>query len=360
MPPHYDVFLCHKGDDTKRNLVSVLNGILRCRGISCFVDYEMSQGIEFENDIMEALNISRVHVVFLSPHFETSTWYLNEVCEIMNLQNSAGTSELSPRKVIPIYCDVERLDILKRAKDPKYREKRSSSHDRQRWGKAMEGLCHLEWFEYDSTTMLQWEALAKVAKEIEIFLTGDNSRSILPQQGQEYRRRTPAEDYDVFVCHGLDTKLNLASVFCGMLHCKNITYFVPDEMDDEVSMTPHIEDAIKKSNVYVILLSPEFVRSKRCLDEVLQIMSLRSSQGTSSITRRVLPIFYDVKPSSVRYQLPPYNLDRATGGTDGERQRWSESLKTLSSINGFEFQSGAMYFLFFPFLLFFFSCSICF
>ncbi|KAH7430673.1 hypothetical protein KP509_08G008200 [Ceratopteris richardii] len=343
MSADYDVFICHRGVDTKRNLVSVLSGMLRSRGITCLIDYKMNEGAEIMSAIVDAIKSPRVHIVIFSPNFETSKWCLNELAIIMDLQNSAGTSDRS-RIVIPIFCNVERAEVLQRAKDSEYNLKTSSAEERQRWSEAIERLCGLASFDYDSKTMLQWEELSKVVTEAEIFLKEVSSRSILPHQGQEHQRRSTASDYDVFVCHlGRDTKLNVVSVLRGMLPSQDLTCFVHDEMEDEAEMKPHIVEAIRKSKAYVILLSPDFGTSKRCLEEVLQIMNRRSALGTSSIIPPVLPIFYDVAPAIVRDQRSEYDLRKVAGSTAEERGRWFEALEKLSFIKDFELHSRTMF-----------------
>ncbi|KAH7404892.1 hypothetical protein KP509_15G048800 [Ceratopteris richardii] len=126
MAPHYDVFLCHHGPDTKRNLVSVLSGMLCSIGITCFVDHEIREGSEIVSGITDALESSSVHVVIFSPNFETSKRALDEVVQIINLQSSAGAS-LRPRKVIPLFCDVEPSEVRQRASAPEYILKRGSA-----------------------------------------------------------------------------------------------------------------------------------------------------------------------------------------------------------------------------------------
>ncbi|KAH7404724.1 hypothetical protein KP509_15G040200 [Ceratopteris richardii] len=342
MSTHYDVFICHRGTETKRNLVSVLNGMLCLKGITCFVDYDMTEGTLINSAIEDAIKSSYVHIVILSPDFENSKWCLDEVLQIMNMQSSADASH-RPRKVIPIFCDVERSMVRERAIRVSYNLKRSSPEERKRWGEAVEWLCNFNGFEYDSNVTLQWEKLSEIVAQLEDFFKGVDSRtSILPEKG--HQRRSSSQDYEVFICYiGSDTKHNLVSVLRGMLHLYGITCFNNYDMNDETERKPHIEEAIKKSKVSVIFLSPEFARSKLCLEEVYQIMETQNSSGTSNAVRSVIPVFHDVKPFEVRYQRSSYDLCRVSETTAQERERWSKSLRNLSLIKGFEFESKTMF-----------------
>ncbi|KAH7404748.1 hypothetical protein KP509_15G041000 [Ceratopteris richardii] len=343
MSAHYDVFICHRGTETKRNLVSVLNGMLGLKGITSFVDYEMTEGTRINPAIEDAIKNSYVHIVILSPEFANSKWCLEELFQIMSMQSSAGTSH-RPRKVIPIFCDGERSMLRERAVRLSYNVNRSSPEERKRWGEAVESLCNFSGFEYNSNVTLQWEKLSEFVVEVEDFLKGVDSRSsILPEQG--HQRRSPAQDYEVFLCYiGSDTKHNMVSVLRGMLHWEGITCFNDYDMNDEsTEIKPHIEDAIQKSKVYVIFLSPKFASSKLCLEEVYQIMDRQNSPGTSNTVGSVIPVFYDVTPADVRHQKSSYDLCRVSEGTADEIERWSKSLSDLSVLKGLEFESKTMF-----------------
>ncbi|KAH7428310.1 hypothetical protein KP509_10G086200 [Ceratopteris richardii] len=319
--------------------------MLCSKGITCFVDYEMRAGSPVGSAIEEAIKSSTVHIVILSPNFEKSTWCLNEVEQIMNTQSFPGTSD-RPRKVIPIFCDVRCSEVRERAVKTAYNLKHSTAEGIKLRAKAVEELCDFKGFEYSTYTTRQWEKLEEVVVEVESFIKGVKACSILPDHDGARQRRIPTHGYDVFICYmGEDTKRNMVSVLRGMLHSKGITCFDNYETDDETEIKPHIEDAIEKSKVYVIFLSKKFASSKRCLEEVRQIMDVQRSSSTSSTTRTVIPIFYDVKPSEVRHQPEgsEYYICRRTGTTGQEENSWSESLHRLSLIRGFEFKSEDMF-----------------
>ncbi|KAH7430950.1 hypothetical protein KP509_08G021600 [Ceratopteris richardii] len=335
MTQEYDVFICHRGE-TKRNFVSVLGGMLRSKGITCFVDYRMPTGNDVQLEINGAIEKSKVFIVVLSPDFAGSTWCLDEIGEIMRIRDLRGT----PRKVIPVFYDVQKKDTLYDLTQVK----RSNAEKINRWGKALEDVCKLDEFVYDSSSTLQWEKSQEIVAKVEDFLI---SHRTIPDQGTKMPIWRECINYDVFICHWhLDTQRNVVSVLRGMLLCKSITPFVGGYGKDDggSALDSDIIQAIENSRVHVIFLSPNFVCSKRCLEEVVYIMNIQGSPGTSDASRKpaVVPVFYDMKPSTARYQKEgkAYYLEEAQkSSTADDRERWASALHHLSLLHGLEYDS---------------------
>ncbi|KAH7430937.1 hypothetical protein KP509_08G021500 [Ceratopteris richardii] len=346
MTQEYDVFICHRGE-TKRNFVSVLGGMLRSKGITCFVDYRMPIGNDVDLEIKGAIEKSKVFIVVLSLHFAQSTWCLDEIIDIMKIRDRMGTS----RKVIPVFYDVEREMVRQQEKDTLYdltKVKRSDAEKIGRWGKALKDVCELDKFDYKSSSMLQWEESEKIVAKVEDFLI---LHRIIPDQGTKMPIWRECVNYDVFICHWHeDTQRNVVSVLRGMLLCKSITPFVGGygKEDGGSALDSDIIQAIENSRVHVIFLSPNFVRSKRCLEEVFRIMKIQGSPGTSDASRKptVVPIFYDTEPSTVRYQQKgkTYYLDEVQESSTGEkRKEWAIAIRDLSLLHGLEYDSRSTY-----------------
>ncbi|KAH7404511.1 hypothetical protein KP509_15G029400 [Ceratopteris richardii] len=334
MCPVYEVFICHRGPDTKRNVVSVLSGMLCSEGISCFVDYEMQEGTDIKPGIYKAIDSSLVYIIVLSPTFASSKWCLDEVVHIMNIQRSGCTSK-APRRVFPVLYDV-RLSVV-RQQVTDLAVKRSTPEEREQWDKALEDLSHIQGMEYCIKTTFQWDKLEEIVVEVESFLKGTVSLNIRAElaHGRSY---DDTKGLEVFICHlGLDTGRTVVSVLCGLLRSKRITFYVTDEMENEAQINSGIDEAIQKSRVYVVVLSKNFTSSKSCLDAVLKIMNTLS-WGDTSRSRTVLPIFCDVNPSEVRYHKA-----EVKGSTTKENERWSKALHDLSEIKGFEYDSKTMF-----------------
>ncbi|KAH7431139.1 hypothetical protein KP509_08G032100 [Ceratopteris richardii] len=151
--------------------------------------------------------------------------------------------------------------------------------------------------------------------------------------------------YDVFICHWqVDTQLNAVTVLRGIFLSKGIIPFVVGygKNDGVSELNPDIVKAIQNSKVYVIFLSQNFATSKRCLEEVAYIMHIRGTSDASR-TPTFLPVFYDVKPSTVRYQKANYDLNKVEGSTQEQRNGWATALHELSKLHGLEYKTASMY-----------------
>ncbi|KAH6558782.1 hypothetical protein KP509_16G033900 [Ceratopteris richardii] len=285
MSSEYNVFICHRGDDTKKNIVSVLQGILHSKGITCFVDYKMDEGTAVKSAIEQAIENSLVHIVILSEDFKGSRWCLNEVLQIMNIRNGITTIS-KPRKIIPIFYDVaSSMDVHKPSV--------GTEEQKEAWIKALEGLLNLKCHEYNSETAFEWEELQHIVSEVEEFLI---SQYILPHQNRHHEgdctwRTDVYPDYEsVFICHyKKDTQRNVVSVLRGILRSRGITCVVADYEKEGAQTKLDIDKDVRNSRVYVIFLSKNFVTSKQCLEEIVTIMNVLSSEKPHKV--KVLPVF---------------------------------------------------------------------
>lgn len=76
----YDVFLNHRGCDTKNNFVCHLYYRLRSHGIRVFLDKEeMEEGYDLTDQIEAAIRNSSVHLAIFSEKYAESKWCLDEL-----------------------------------------------------------------------------------------------------------------------------------------------------------------------------------------------------------------------------------------------------------------------------------------
>ncbi|KAH7404131.1 hypothetical protein KP509_15G012100 [Ceratopteris richardii] len=335
MSTDYNVFICHRGPETKRNVVSVLKGMLNSEGITCFVDFGMDKGTDANSAIEKAIESSLVDIVIVSADFRSSHWCLKEVHKIMKKQNTTST----PRKVIPVYYDVEPSMDMNMAT-----LKWSTDDETKRWIEALKALQKLEGFEYKTETAFEWEELSNIVSEVKAFLI---SHDIIPsnRDDAESTWKMDMNPYygSVFLCHNkMDTQRNAVSVFRGILGSRGITCKVVDYEKERDEMKLDVEKAIRNSTVQVIFLSENFVKCKDCLEEVDKIM-VYSTKRPFEV--KILPVFYNVPPSDVRHQKKgsAYDFINVKRGTDEERKRWSEALYRLSHLMGFEYNTEKMF-----------------
>ncbi|QCD76717.1 TIR domain-containing protein-like [Vigna unguiculata] len=143
---------------------------------------------------------------------------------------------------------------------------------------------------------------------------------------------------DVFINHrGIDTKRNVA----GLLY-DNLTRIGVRSFLDSMNMKPgdrlfqHIDRGILGCKVGVAVFSPRYCDSYFCLHELALLMESN---------KRVVPIFYDVKPSQLSVKdngtCPPSDLQRFAFALEDAKNTvgltfdslngdWSELLRNAS------------------------------
>lgn len=137
--------------------------------------------------------------------------------------------------------------------------------------------------------------------------------------------------YDVFISfRGEDTRKTFVSHLDKALFARGIATFkdnrkleVGDSIPDELC------SAIGASRFAVVVISENYATSSWCLDELQQIMEDEEIE--------VVPIFYGVKPSQVRYQLGGFSLERYQDSELADKvPRWRKALTDIGNIKGKE------------------------
>ncbi|KAK9089371.1 hypothetical protein Scep_028453 [Stephania cephalantha] len=97
-----DVFINHRGIDTKRSVAGLLHHNLSRLNVRSFLDREsMRPGDNLFEKINDAIRNCRVGVTIFSPNYCNSYFCLHELALIME----------SKKKVIPIFCDVKPSEL---------------------------------------------------------------------------------------------------------------------------------------------------------------------------------------------------------------------------------------------------------
>lgn len=149
----YNVFINHRGPDTKKTLASHLHNRLKREGLTSFIDKdELLVGDHFPSQIENAIKTASVHVAIFSPRYAKSEWCLNEL--VLMLESGA--------QIIPVFYHVRPNDL--RRKDGKYAEDLRNLENM----KTHDPETNQEKPVYDSTTIKKWkDALYRVS-----FITG--------------------------------------------------------------------------------------------------------------------------------------------------------------------------------------------
>ncbi|KAK4755734.1 hypothetical protein SAY87_009491 [Trapa incisa] len=121
-----DVFINHRGIDTKKTFSGLLFQYLSHLDIKCFLDRKsMKPGDHLFDNINRAIHGCKVGVAVLSPRYCLSTYCLHELALMLETK----------KKVIPIFYDVvpSQLHIMCRGSSMAY-----SSRDLERYSWALE------------------------------------------------------------------------------------------------------------------------------------------------------------------------------------------------------------------------------
>ncbi|XP_006364620.1 TMV resistance protein N [Solanum tuberosum] len=141
--------------------------------------------------------------------------------------------------------------------------------------------------------------------------------------------------YDVFLSlRGTDTRKNFTSHLYKALTNRGIVTFLDEKrLENGDSLSKELVKAIEESQVAVIIFSKNYATSRWCLDEVVKIMECKEENG-----QLVIPIFYDVDPSHVRYQSKSFAkaLAKHESRYKDDVQRWRTALSEAADLKGYD------------------------
>ncbi|KAF8034510.1 hypothetical protein BT93_C0739 [Corymbia citriodora subsp. variegata] len=165
------------------------------------------------------------------------------------------------------------------------------------------------------------------------------SSSLTPLRGGDNEGRNEqlrGSEYEVFLSfRGTDTRKGFTDHLYTNLVEAGIRVFRDDNelrVGDEIG--PELISSITQSKISIPIISENYVSSKWCLRELVQILKCKRSEG-----QIVLPIFYKVEPSQVRHQT-----GRTRDAINAYKKKldqmvvkdWEDALKEVSSLKGWE------------------------
>ncbi|KAH0733919.1 hypothetical protein KY285_009626 [Solanum tuberosum] len=109
--------------------------------------------------------------------------------------------------------------------------------------------------------------------------------------------------YDIFLSfRGEDTRRTFVSHLYNALEQKGIHAFKDDErLEAGKSISAELLKAIEEARFAVVIFSKSYATSRWCLEELSHIINCKKE-----LEQIVIPVFYDVSPSDVRHQNPPF------------------------------------------------------
>ena len=169
-------------------------------------------------------------------------------------------------------------------------------------------------------------------------------KSELPE-GSSSSSSTHVHRYDVFISfRGVDTRHNFTDHLYNALIDANITTFLDDdEIETGEDLKPELEGAIKSSQASIIVLSKKYATSSWCLDELVLILEQHMTSN-----HIVIPIFYHVEPSHVRWQEGSFEdamakhkqtMEEETNANKKNQwaqkiDRWTKALRKVAYLKG--------------------------
>ncbi|GKB84929.1 TMV resistance protein N-like protein isoform X1, partial [Tanacetum coccineum] len=149
--------------------------------------------------------------------------------------------------------------------------------------------------------------------------------------------------YNVFLSfHGEDTRNNFVDHLYAALDQAGIYTFKDDKKLQRGESIPlELVKAIQESMVAVVVFSRNYANSSWCLEELVNIMECQHLIG-----QKVLPVFYDVKPSDVRGQKRSFHSAFEQHGVslkdNMEKVKiWREALVTAANLSGWDVHKTA-------------------
>ncbi|CAJ1947541.1 unnamed protein product [Sphenostylis stenocarpa] len=153
--------------------------------------------------------------------------------------------------------------------------------------------------------------------------------------------------YDVFLnFRGKDTRHGFTGNLYKALCDSGIRTFIDDQhLSKGDQVTSALENAIRESRIFIVVLSENYASSSFCLNELDYILRFIKHKG-----RLVLPVFYGVYPSDVRHHTGSfgealahhekkfnsyYNMEKL--------ETWKMALHHVANLSGYHFEHGEGY-----------------
>ncbi|KAG5573849.1 hypothetical protein H5410_063615 [Solanum commersonii] len=139
--------------------------------------------------------------------------------------------------------------------------------------------------------------------------------------------------YDIFLSfRGEDTRRTFVSHLYKALEQRGIHAFKDDErLEAGKSISAELLKAIEESRFAVVIFSKSYATSRWCLEELAHIINCKKE-----LEQIVIPVFYDVSPSDVRRQNPPFADSFSQHKDDMEKvQRWKDAFVEAGKTSGY-------------------------
>ncbi|XP_023888140.1 uncharacterized protein LOC112000269 isoform X1 [Quercus suber] len=363
----YDVFLSFRGKDTRNGFTGHLYKALCDNGIYTFIDNDLWKGEEISEKLHKTIESSMISVVVFSENYAKSHWCLDELVKIMQCRTNG-------QLVLPLFYKVYPSEVRNQkgnfgAALTRFEEKFKNKV--QSWRTALRGVASLSGWHYDNR-ISEFKFIQQLTETIsDIKLNGPRSyvarcpvgvnSELSPNRGFYCNRLTPRIreatvkkilmadltdgggsssssthrwSYDIFLSfRGKDTR----NGFRGHLYkalCDNGMYtFNDDDLQRGEEISEELLKTIERSMISIVVFSENYAESRWCLDELVKIMQCRTNG------QLVLPVFYKVDPSEVRYQRGNFGaaLTKFEEKFESKVQSWRTALREVANLTGWHY-----------------------
>ncbi|KAJ9568537.1 hypothetical protein OSB04_004503 [Centaurea solstitialis] len=356
-----------RGEDIRMTFVDHLYEALARQGINAYLDERsLPKGKSIRSSLFKAIEESRIVIIVLSKSYSYS-WCLEELVHIMKCKDERG------QIVLPIFHDMESYE----AKTQKgiigkalARYKYNNDKRVESWRKALTDVRHLRGW-------INTHEFCRFLQEIEAIrraiglnpnrrapnlnptpkskLDHQNAQKKFPDQvemptsplefpiqdtvladppSSSHFSSTPllSLNPDIFVSFsGGDTSQTFVEHLDFAFVQKRILIYHDKRLFRSVTTNDRSPlQAIKESQIALVIFSKEYVKLSRCLDELVNIMECKDERG-----KIVIPIYHNVSPSEVQNQTEKCGAKLAKHGKKNKNiESWRKALVDISDMVG--------------------------
>ena len=146
---------------------------------------------------------------------------------------------------------------------------------------------------------------------------------------------SPPTLWDVFLSfRGKDTRYTFTDHLYKALQRTGIRTFRDDpELRSGEVISRALPQAIQESKTYIVVLSENYASSSWCLEELVEILDCYKR-----MKRLVIPVFYNIDPSAVRYQIENFRetFEKHQSRHDAEKVNiWCLTLNEVADFSGY-------------------------
>ncbi|KAF5445686.1 hypothetical protein F2P56_034722 [Juglans regia] len=143
----YDVFLSFRGEDTRQNFTAHLLEALVRKKIHTYIDDKLPRGGEISEELLKAIESSRISIVVLSEDYASSRWCLDELIKILECKDR----EHAQQKVLPVFYHVNPTEVRHQSESfeialAKLKDRIKDESKVERWKAALKKVACLSGF----------------------------------------------------------------------------------------------------------------------------------------------------------------------------------------------------------------------